>query len=310
MNEAQAYMAGKGARLFTVAMAADHPPPPEVGLQYEQAPVVPPPAPPGPPTDRTHINPPEAPATAPASPAEMPPPPPPKPGAAPVQDDLTGMDREALKKMAIAMGVVDSSCRLREEGLRDTIRQARAGGGFTQVVATQDTHAGQAVTVPAAPPPPAPPQALATGYVPPPPAPAPAPVDAFVQGIQDRPPPPHIVGYVRPDGSKDPKPKGGFTLLENCAPHYRVEDKNPNAAHLYLETILGEILPELERDHSVADWRLVEYGKGPGYLAQYVEAFVSDLGADVTIQVDTKTPEGQAVVATLRRLAGQVFRAF
>lgn len=300
-NEAQAYMAGKGARLFTVAMAADNPPPPEVGLQYEQAALVPPP-----PTDRTHINPPEAPPTAPASPADMPPPPPPKPGSAPVQDDLSSMDREALKKLAIAMGVVDSSCRLREEGLRDTIRQARATGGFTQVVASQPIVAGQAVTQ-AQVAPPAPPQALATGYVPPPPAPAPAPVDAFVQGIQDRPPPAplppappaHTTGTPQED-------KGGFFLLENCA----FTSTNHEAVYMTLEQILAEVLPELERDHGVADWRLAEYGKGPGYLAQYVEAFVSDLGADVTIQVDTKTPEGQAVVATLRRLAGNIIRAF
>lgn len=78
--------------------------------------------------ERAHINPPEAPQFAPAHPGEMPPPPAPKAEAAPVADDLDALDREALKALAISYGCVNESSRIREAGLREMIRAARAEG--------------------------------------------------------------------------------------------------------------------------------------------------------------------------------------
>jgi hypothetical protein len=76
------------------------------------------------------INPPEAPTTAPASPEEVPPVPPTGLGQAIIpagpEDGLDALDRDALKGLAIKFGLVDSSSRIREEGLRDMLRQ----GGY------------------------------------------------------------------------------------------------------------------------------------------------------------------------------------
>lgn len=284
MNPAQEYLQGRGASLSTIASAADVPPPDHIAKAYDAGGL----------TEAGTINPPEAPAAAPPTPAHMPPVAPAAPKVETIQDDLAPLTRDQLKVLALQLQLVDSSSRLGADSLRTMIREARAKGHVVPV---------QAPAAPVAPPPPA--QAPAAP-VQAPPIPAAPSVQAAVQAYVDpaapvAPPPP----VQATDTAGNPH---GFLLLVNAAPvKGLVEDA------FQLDTILAEyVLPRMRADTGLPDYRLEDYGKGPGRLAAYLEGFLqeAELGRDSAIMVDGRSDEGRACLSTLSRYAGIVIRGY
>ena len=132
MNAAQEWLAnrpadqGGPATLAIVAGCADVPPPPEfLAMLAAGGPV----AQAAPAPSVGNVNSPEAPPAlsghVPGTPHGVAPPPPPPP---PAVDDLTSLNRDQLKAIAVASGLVETNDRSREETLRAKIREARAAG--------------------------------------------------------------------------------------------------------------------------------------------------------------------------------------
>jgi hypothetical protein len=152
LNEDQTYFAAKGKSLKYVATLADNAPTtieienwPDGELAYSDAIAArqaPPPAPPPPAPERGTINPPEAPAVAAATPEQaaelqgVTPPPAPVPAAP------TG-ERDALKREAMSLGLVDGSSRLGAESLAKLVAEHKAQA--VTVTAPGATFAGDAV---------------------------------------------------------------------------------------------------------------------------------------------------------------------
>jgi hypothetical protein len=275
MNVAQEYLQAKGASLSIIASAADVPPPDHVAKAYDAGGWM----------ERGTINPPEAPPAAPPTPALMPPAPPVvQTAATQVVDDLTAMNRDQLKVLAMQMGLVDSSSRLREGSLQDMIRDARAKGW----------------TAPPAPlAPPAPPAPLAP---PAPPAVAPPAPPAPPAVAPPAPPAPPVIQSGDTSGVQAGR---GFLLLVNAVPMRGLEEG------ITLDSILAEaVLPRMRADTGLPDYRLEDFGRGPGRLAAYLEGFLQELqfGPETTIVVDSRTDEGRACLSTLTRYAGTVIR--
>lgn len=218
----------------------------------------------------TFINPPEAPSLAPQNPGQMPPPPPVNQGYQAPPDDLDAMDRDRLKALGISMGIFNASDRRQPPALKEAIRAARTGAPQPVNVQPPEVQAAPAWTPPAAQ------------------APALAPVLAPALGS---------------------KPKPISTLFINCSPLV------PEGEHMTLEEVLAHIYPKFKEVTQAGDFRLVDYGKGGGHLATFVEAFLEDEATRYpqgafSLTVDTRTPEGLAVVSTLSRMATHIVRGF
>ena len=95
-----------------------------------------------------------------------------------------------------------------------------------------------------------------------------------------------------------------FVLYINCMP---VKDHYLGQAELVRK---GNELIKRESGHEA--FQLVEYGKGPAYLALAVKSAIDDgsFGVFCAIVLDTRTAEGQALVTTLEGMAVGVVRAF
>ncbi len=257
MNPAQGYLRGQGKPWSVVASAADGPNiPEEVRMAYDSA-FGPNGEPLAPLVDRQHINPPEAPPIAPAHVGQMPAPP-----AAPqetvIQDDLTHLDREVLKKAAVTMGVVDASSRLGDKALREAIRAARAAGKapaapVMAVVAGAPIAAGQMVVTPAAPPP-LPPGMV--GYIPPQPAAGPVPVVANAM-VQTPAGPVHV--NIPPPAAKPTMDPAEWDILVNATmaalPAALSLTQGPEEAALVAVETAKHVVRQLrERADNVQDW--------------------------------------------------------
>lgn len=160
MNPAQEWLASAGKPLSVIANAADKPPPSHISARYDFGGAV---------TDGGFINSPEAAPYAPASPEQMPPvapkptntsaPKAPRVQVVEVVDDLTTMDRDALKALAISLGLADKSSRHGPESLREKIRAARLvsqhvdlSGVVPPVVSSTHVDGSELVVVGAPPP--------------------------------------------------------------------------------------------------------------------------------------------------------------
>jgi hypothetical protein len=326
MNDTQKYMAAGGAPLAVIASAATVPPPPAVAATYGApaiathalAPIAPPisqvlqelaqPVVLGRPVPEAgFINPPEAPKVAPAQPSEMPivpatvsqdaaPPSPP--------DDLDAMSRDQLKPLGISLGAFGADCRRQEPWMRDEIRKMRragqaglpAQGAYTQAM-TEEFTAAQFTQPPASP---APVTSFAAPGAPPsqPPVPSaipPAPSQDAVWTVVT------TTGERKAFAQPTPSDRG-FDLFINCQP------KNYTGA--YFTDVLRFVMPKVRELSGVPDYRMVDYGKGAGVLANTVRTYLLEHFDDAAIVVDARSPEGNACLGVLEELARSTTRGF
>lgn len=279
LNAAQQYLLG-GATPRTwlmIASAADNPPSIEVAAQYDLQYL--PGLPLRPRPDAGVINPPEAPRLPVASPAEMPPVP---PVAGKAED--TG-DRRALKARAIELGLVDASSKLGAAALAKMIETAEGTKAeIKQAIETEIKRPSQVT-------PPKDFVLLVNGSEPVSPVPV-SPVPVSPEPVSPAP--------------ASPEPGDLFALYVNCIPDFE---------HITLDEILSNILPVFREKEGVADYRLMEYGRGPGVLVAYLAAYLTHPGTFLNpglpaIVVDTRTPEGAVCLSTLARYAQFVVRGF
>ena len=332
LNAAQEMLSAMGKALWIVASAADMPPPTETVMAWPNASVahnqsvatderrhtvvVPDGAYVGEPegrntlpaTDRGFVNPPEAPATPSPSPEASAARQGITPPAPPAQDDLDALDRDALKALAVSLNAVPANSRAREVALRESIRGVRRGGPTTV------TAPPLFQTVVVAPEPVRPPALIAVTYTD---APKPGSwaaasaeeILADMDTMRDDMKAPFEKGSIESKTFPVLAPIGyaGFDLFINCAPssnsEYRVCDFHDimRAAH----DKLRETKPELQ------DYRQIQYTAMAEIniaVREIIEGgFLSDENAVV---VDTRTPDGAAVVTTLESLANNVVRGF
>lgn len=93
-------------------------------------------------------------------------------------------------------------------------------------------------------------------------------------------------------------------LLVNC-------DAIGNGGRVLTQAEMVRKGNELIRSQSgIEDYRLVDYGKGAGYLALAVKSAIEDgsFGDFAAAAIDTRTPEGQTLFSTLAALSGFVIR--
>ena len=329
LNAAQEMLSAMGKALWIVASAADVPPPTETVMAWPNASVahnqsvatderrhtvvVPDGAYVGEPegrntlpaTDRGFVNPPEAPATPSPSPEASAARQGITPPAPPAQDDLDALDRDALKALAVSLNAVPANSRAREVALRESIRGVRRGGPTTV------TAPPLFQTVDVAPEPTRPPAPVSTvndepfGWK----TASAEEIAADMEVMRDDMKVPFEKGSIESKTFPVLAPIGyaGFDLFINCAPssnsEYRVCDFHDimRAAH----DKLRETKPELQ------DYRQIQYTAMAEIniaVREIIEGgFLSDENAVV---VDTRTPDGAAVVTTLESLANNVVRGF
>lgn len=315
MNTAQSYLLSQGKPLSIVALAADVSPPHHICATFDslpipqgQAPAVVPPTLPPPPVEREHINPPEAPAVAAAQPSEMPPfvPPPmspqmqatvqatqtpavPPPGHIPVPP---GWNESNMAQQIVAqtnwqgLGGDDLLHMTRDQlkamaiamGIADKGTRLREDGLRDLIRSARNG------TVPKS-------KAAAETV----PHPKPGEVPWFSETLDRS---HQMVPQAPVQATAVPK---GFTLYINCAPQ--------GGGYFTLEEILAQVLPKMRQDTNLPDWRLEEFGKGPGRLSSYVCALVSSLPIEGIVLSD-RSPEGSACVGSLAAMAGSVVRGF
>lgn len=310
LNAAQEMLIGMSKPLWIVASAADLPPPSDVSLAWPNAQA---PYSALPPTDRGFVNPPEAPATPSPSPeaaavrqAIAPP-------AAELQDDLNGLNRDALKALAVSLHAVPANTRAREVALRDAIRSVRSGGPTTLTappVLESTTIAPEAVAT----------FNEATGFDPPPAAPPPGSwatasaeeMIADMKSMLSAQSVPFKKGSIEamslPIDLKSDKEIGyqGFDLFINCAPGYGTH--NVLAFHALMQAAhdkIRETKPEVRDYRQISFTALAEINLA---VREVIEGGFFEM--EDALVVDTRTPDGAAVLTTLESLANTIVRGF
>lgn len=265
-------------------------------VQVAPAPPAPPqapPAPPAPPVVQRHtgINPPENPGTLVATEAQHP-----NNGATKEEtafpghaatttptDRYDGMGRDALKAECVARGLADEKAKYGEPRFREILRTADRANGTAP--SAPPTPPQAPATPPAPPSPPAPPQAPAA-----PPAPPTAPTP---------PAPPQVQADTVPAGA----PPKSFTLFVNCRPL--------SGSILDAMALVNIAHERVQASAGVPDFRLIDYGKGAGFIAHELTkdlAGLRDAGklAGVDIVIDSRTPLGAIATEAFRKFAERV----
>jgi hypothetical protein len=155
-----------------------------------------------------------------------------------------------------------------------------------------------------APPPAAPPQQYAQPPQQMAPPPQYAPPPAAPQYAAPPPPPPQPQQYVQPPVNPTAGPAKNIGVLYiDCGP--------VNAPRFDANVLILEAKSRLAAG-AVADWRYVEYGRGPGLLAEATAAAIDHcaiaMGGIEHVCLDTKTPEGQVVAFEFQVRARLVVR--
>lgn len=130
----------------------------------------------------------------------------------------------------------------------------------------------------------------------------PAGVAAAVAQAQGEPLPTPPAEKPKRTRTKKSSAEPRFTLLVNC-----VVAKGDTEAVLladYVKPFLPAIAQHLQQPH----WNTAEFGRGKSFLAMAVEHQMAKEPFDGTLYVDTRTPEGEACLASLERLADHVVR--
>ncbi len=95
---------------------------------------------------------------------------------------------------------------------------------------------------------------------------------------------------------------GGFTLYVNCAPE--------GVPVTRLDELLAPLAKQVEETMGVADYRLVDYGKGKDALVYALKASLEQEPITGNVVVDLRTSEGAMCALTLRAFAAAYVRGF
>jgi len=98
--------------------------------------------------------------------------------------------------------------------------------------------------------------------------------------------------------------KRGFVLLIDCLYEAAEED----VEIVYLGDIVAPMGEAVAKENKVVHWQVVEYARGPGFLAAKLEEYLVSTGVDGVMYLDSMTPEGKACKETLRRHARAVIQ--
>jgi len=229
--------------------------------------------------EKGFINPPDSPAVLAATPEEaiavqgiVAP-------AEPVADELDGMTKAQLLAECQALGIgSDATKGKRETGLRKLIRDARANEPKQMVTADRDGTLAEAIVETT--------EALVSVGL----------IDATTANEITAP-----LTEEKPEMTKSDKPK--FTLFINA--------RQDGSKGLEQFELVAEGNRLIKEQSGLEDFRAVDYGKGPMYLCQAVKHALEEgkfEGFGGAVHIDTRTPEGQALVTTLAALAGAVIR--
>lgn len=309
MNDAQEFLASKGKSLFVVSMAADVAPPHDVGLSYLNTP------------ERGVINPPEAPPVAPASPAAavslagqvaqndkpLSPASAGSDASAPEvkepTDQYSEFPRTALVALAAQRGLCATNTRERDATLRAKLREFDANPPAPVIKVPSIVPPPKPTTVPP------PPKGVDSDYCNAGPGPkvSSIPPLSFSAGLQEQAP------TRKPSHAVPPPSMEAFqgmsqpivTLYVNCAPFGETFTKLTEILEMVQE-------PFRANSDGAMDYRLVDFGKGAGLLANHVFAFLAEAGPNAfpSVVVDARTDEGRVCLATLERSATRVIRGF
>jgi len=77
---------------------------------------------------------------------------------------------------------------------------------------------------------------------------------------------------------------------------------------VYLGDIVAPLCEAVARENRVEQWQLVEYARGPGFLAQKLEKWIVEEGIEGAVYLDSMTAEGKACKEVLRRHARAVIQ--
>jgi hypothetical protein len=77
---------------------------------------------------------------------------------------------------------------------------------------------------------------------------------------------------------------------------------------VYLGDIVAPLCEAVARENRVEQWQLVEYARGPGFLAQKLEKWIVEEGVEGAVYLDSMTAEGKACKEVLRRHARAVIQ--
>jgi hypothetical protein len=211
----------------------------------------------------------------------------------PADDDLTTLNRDQLKALAVSLKLLDASSRKGEVSLREIIRahreEAAIKGELDAAVTEEMNH-------------PADPEAASDRSM--------AAQKALMDHASKQP-----VLEKLPQEIQAPiaKQNAGFRLYINCAP---INLESSGTSALGLEHIVRKANANIkdEDGNPLGDYRLAPYGTGPGLLCLSVrELFESGAFAKaVCVYIDTRTPEGAVLVSELIAIAGpdNAIRAF
>ncbi len=215
---------------------------------------------------------------------------------------LATLNRDQLKSIALAYKFLEADSKMREPSIRTMLHDKfsmypEAAQNLQTMVGASPPSPAPATTAPELPPAAPPPVAPAA---PPPAAPAaPALPDAEVAAA---------IPVFETSEIQASVQVRGFTLYINCYP-LKGGEEVVNARQ-YLDPAFRKA-GELSGYGEGADYRLAEFGKGAGYLATAVSAFLNDRLADLdgkAVYLDARGQEGGHLVETLQLLATRVIR--
>jgi len=210
---------------------------------------------------------------------------------APEKDDLDDMERDQLKTLGVALGAFPENTKMRAPGMRDAIRIKRKEAPQQRADAAADASyeeheadkAAELVEAPAVD------EQGTTCF---------KAAQAAARVLEQMTTPEKPAEVPAQQSSLD------FVLYVNCM---------PVATHALSQSKLVEVGNAMIREQSGhEDYRLVEYGKGAAYLGLAVtDAMLSGkFGVFTGVVLDTRTPEGQALLTSIEALAIETVRGF
>jgi hypothetical protein len=292
LNEAQRLLQQQGKPLSVLAFAADNPPDFEVALDYDR------------PLVNKTINPPEAPDYAPASPEEMPPVEPVAVAPRTKSSAPPAGDREALKAECVRRGLVPANTRLRAEALRALLGQSApqsrpdimpiAGDEGSDILIQEAQFAPLDWTA------------------------KPLTFDRLADAVDKVVSSPQREYDSVIEAAKE-SPKERIQKLQDLVPEEVRESVqievlyvdcaplNTNNVYFFHE-IYADIRRGIQEKESLADYRLAEYGRGPGLLQAYLATYLDNYSISQLV-VDSRVPEGRDCLTLLMSRALTVVRA-
>lgn len=76
----------------------------------------------------------------------------------------------------------------------------------------------------------------------------------------------------------------------------------------FSDVIIRQASEQIRQANNGVDWSMMDFGKGQGALALYVEQVINGMGGNVSIMLDTRSREGTILLSRLAGMAATVIR--